>query len=350
MTDFDPEASPETHDVDVRDWLSTRRRPAIRRWWAAALVLAAVGVVVPAAFLATAEPQSVRVVAAPQARGAGHGHAYGRLHGRTQAEGQDQIVTMRVGGVDRSYRLFVPTALPPTRHHLLVALHWLGGSAARFEAMSGLDRMAGLNNTVIAYPDGLGQSWDAGTCCGYAAHQQLDDLGFVLRVVADVEHRVPIDPHFIAATGFSNGALMSYRLVCERPDVFRVAIAVAGGAVGPRCEPQTPVTLLHVHGARDRVIPIAGVRSSKLDPSGFPPAAASVQRVADADRCTDASTSTGDKTITWTAKGCDGGAVVRFVTVRTLGHHYPTGTSAETAYGVDMSTLTWTFLLTAWPS
>jgi polyhydroxybutyrate depolymerase len=350
MTDFDPEAPPEPHDGAVLDWLPTRRRPALRRWWAAALVLAAAAVVVPAALLATAEPQSVRVVAAPQAHGAGRGTAAGKLQGSAQAQGQDQIVTMQVDGVDRSYRLFVPTTLPPTRHHLLVALHWFGGSAARLEAMSGLDRMAAANNTVIAYPDGLGHSWDAGTCCGYATHQNLDDVAFVLKVVADVEHRVTVDPHYIAATGFSNGALMSYRLVCERPDVFRVAIAVAGGAVGARCEPQSPVTLLHVHGARDRVIPIAGERSSKIDASGFPPAATSVQRIADADRCTDASTSSDDKTITWTAKGCAGGAVVRFVTVRMLGHHYPTGASAQASYGVDMSTLTWTFLLTAWPS
>lgn len=295
------------------------------------LALATIAAVVPAALLASAESQSLRVVAAPA--------------------GEVQIVSLHVDGRTRSYRLYVPSRLAAgRRHELLVALHWLNGSAARLEAMSGLDAGARSNDAVVAYPDGVGRSWDAGTCCGYATRHHLDDVKFVLRVVADVEHRVAIDPRRIAVTGFSNGALLSYRLVCERPDVFRVAVPVAGDAVGPRCTPTRPVSLLHVHGARDSVIPIGGVRTSPIDASGFPAAASSVQRIAVADRCSGAVTLSDSRTIRWTASGCAGHARVSFITARALGHHYPHGAAGARSYGVDMTTLTWSFVRSSWPN
>ena len=77
-------------------------------------------------------------------------------------------------------------------------MHPLGGSAAKFERASGLDRRAAAAGAVVVYPDGLGQSWDAGTCCGYAVRHHVDDVRFLTRVVADVERRVLIDRSRIA--------------------------------------------------------------------------------------------------------------------------------------------------------
>jgi polyhydroxybutyrate depolymerase len=293
-----------------------------------ALVVVAAAVAAPAAWFAGAQPEAVRTVSA-----GGH---------------EVQVVSLAVGDRTRHYRLFVPPARTSGPRPLLVALHPLNGSAARFEQTSGLDRGAATDGVVVAYPDGLGRSWDAGTCCGYAVRHRVDDVGFVARVVADVARRVSIDPARVAVTGFSNGALMSYRLACERPDLFRAAVAVAGDMIAPRCAPARPVALLHVHGTRDPLIPLAGVASSRLDPAGFPPASTSVERVAAADRCSGATTSTEPSTVTWTAVGCAAGTPVRLVTVAGLGHHYPTGAADATRFGVDMSTLTWSFLSAAW--
>jgi len=301
----------------------------MRRWWAVVLVLAALGVLLPAALLARAQTDAVRVVAT--------------------TAGETEVVSLHYGGRIRSYRLYIPAGLGPNRHELLIGLHWLNGTAAAFEAKSRLDGGALRNNAVIAYPQGVGHSWDAGTCCGYATRHHLDDVGFALAVVADVQRRVRIDPQRIAVTGFSNGGLLSYRLVCERPDVFRVAVSVAGDAVGPRCTPSRPVSVLHVHGARDVLIPIAGVKSSDLDPAGFPSAASSAQRIAVADRCAGATTASGPQLVEWSARGCRGDAQVQLITVRNLGHRYPDGLVGSRNYGIDMTTLTWSFLRSAWP-
>lgn len=295
-----------------------------------AVIAAVVALAAPAAWFATsAQPDSVRVVSS----------SAGRV---------TSVVSFSFGGRTRSYRMFAPPATSGTRRALLVALHPLRGSAAAFERDSGLDAGAEAAGAVVVYPEGLGHSWDAGTCCGYAVRHHVDDVRFLVRVVADVSRRLPIDPSRVALTGFSNGALMSYRLVCERPDLFHVAAIVAGDVVGPRCNPARPIALLHVHGARDGLIPLSGIATSGLDPSGFPPAAASVERIAVADGCTAASTGSLSYGFDWTATGCDDNETVELITLTALGHHYPAGASDRARYGLDMSQLTWSFAQTAW--
>ena len=284
----------------------------------------------PAAWLATsAQPDSVRVVAGASGL-------------------STSVVSFSFGGAERHYRMYVPPRGVAGRRALLLVLHPFGGSAARFEAQSGLDRGATASGAVVVYPDGLGHSWDAGTCCGYAVRHHVDDVHFLTRVVADVESRVRVDPARVAVTGFSNGALMSYRLICERPDVFPVAVVVAGDAVGPRCNPARPVSVLHVHGGRDGVIPLSGLAWSPIDSAGFPPAAASIERIAAADQCTDATTSMTAPGPLWSATGCAAGVAVQLRTIVALNHHYPAGAADRSRFGIDMSAVTWQFLSSAW--
>jgi polyhydroxybutyrate depolymerase len=294
------------------------------------VVVTLVAFAAPAAWLATsAQPDSVRVLAG--------------------ASGRDtRLVSLSFGGTQRHYRMYVPPSATAGRRPLLLVLHPLGGSAARFEAQSGLDRRAAAQGAVVVYPDGLGHSWDAGTCCGYAVRHHVDDVHFLTRVLADVQRRVPVDDARVAVTGFSNGALMSYRLVCERPDLFPVAVVVAGDVVGPRCNPAQPVSVLHVHGGRDGVIPLSGLTRSPIDAAGFPPAAASVERIAVADACTGATTAMSAAGPVWSATGCPPGVVVQLRTVAGLNHHYPAGAADRARFRIDMSTLTWQFVSSEW--
>jgi polyhydroxybutyrate depolymerase len=314
------------------DRTSRSRLRGFARWRVLAVVITVAAIAAPAAWLATAaQPDSVRVVAG--------------------ASGLNtSLASFSFDGTQRHYRMFVPPRGIAGRRALLLVLHPLGGSAARFEAQAGLDRRAGAVGAVVVYPDGLGHSWNAGTCCSYGVRRHVDDVRFLTRVVADVERRVAVDPARVAVTGFSNGALMAYRLVCERPDVFPVAVAVAGDAVGPRCNPAHPVSVLHVHGGRDGVIPLSGMASSPIDAAGFPPAAASIERIAVADQCTDATTTMTAPGPQWSATGCSSGVAVELRTIANLNHHYPAGAADRARFGIDMSTLTWQFVSSAWAS
>ena len=257
-----------------------------------------------------------------------------------------QLVTLRVGDAVRDYRLFVPAGAARARP-LLLALHQLHGSAQAWERRSGLDAGAAAADVVVAYPDGIAHSWNAGTCCQPAAGRDVDDVAFLRAVVADIARRTTIDLSRVAVTGFSNGALMAYRLVCTAASTVHVAIAVAGDLVAGGCEPSRPVSVLHVHGGRDTVIPLGGLARSPLDVNGFPPARTSIGVIATADRCA-ASVDSGDGAVAvWRASGCAEDARVELVTSARLGHTYPVGRAAS-PYGVDMATLTWQFLATAW--
>jgi polyhydroxybutyrate depolymerase len=227
-------------------------------------------------------------------------------------------------------------------------LHQLHGSAAAFERRTGLDAGAEQRGVVVVYPDGLGHSWNAGTCCQPAAGKSVDDVGFLAAVVADVSHRVHIDSRRIAVTGFSNGAMMSYRMICERADLVHVAVAVAGDLVIPNCVPSRPVSLLHVHGSRDRIVAIDGVASSPIDAFGFPAAASSVSAIAHADACAGGVTTPVRGGSFWLASDCPSGVRVAYRVSRRLEHTYPVSSTVVSRTGIDMPTVTWQWLHTLW--
>jgi poly(3-hydroxybutyrate) depolymerase len=293
-----------------------------------ALIVAGAAVAVPAVVLTRAESAPVASVA--------------------RSDAHTQVVRLMVAGQVRSYRLFVPSPLPPGPRPLLVALHPLHGTAAKWELATGLDAGAQLRGAYVAYPEGVGRSWDAGTCCGVAAARGIDDVQVIAAVIGDVESRRQVDRARVAVTGFSNGGLMSYRFACARSDLVDVAVVAAGDLLTSQCAPTRPVSMLHVHGLRDRVIPYAGVAHSPIDRFGFPPAPTSIGRLAAADGCAGGHTASLPDGELWTAVGCPAGVHLALRSVASLPHAWPTGGRGLRRYGLDMTELTWSFVSAAW--
>lgn len=134
---------------------------------------------------------------------------------------------------------------------LVLVLHEFPGSGAL--AMGyGFDPLVDADGFVAAYPDGLDGSWNAGGCCGDAADNDTNDVAFLTSVVKRVEARTKIDPKRVYVTGFSNGAMMAYRLGCET-DLF-AAIAPIAGDVESGCNHPAAASVLHVHGLADSTV------------------------------------------------------------------------------------------------
>lgn len=160
------------------------------------------------------------------------------------------------GGRTRSYLVHVPLtsrgALP-----VVLAFHGGGGNARQFQESAGLDRVADREGFLVVYPNGTGPlsghllTWNAGSCCGSAARDQVDDVGFVRALLADLAQRTPIDRQRIYATGHSNGGMMSYRLAVEAPDLVAAVVPVSGAMVVMRPGPSRPVPVLHIHSVDD---------------------------------------------------------------------------------------------------
>jgi len=159
------------------------------------------------------------------------------------------------GGLDRSYIAHVPPGLSSPAP-LVVALHGGGGNAAGQQKYSRMDELADREGFVVLYPNGTGRlrdrllTWNAGTCCGSAMRQQVDDVGFIAAAIDDLAARVALEPRRVYATGMSNGAMMAYRLGAELPERI-AAIAPVAGSMVFRGAPRAPVPVLHIHSVDD---------------------------------------------------------------------------------------------------
>jgi polyhydroxybutyrate depolymerase len=189
----------------------------------------------------------------------------------SQTENRPPGDTTRVliyAGIERKYVLHIPVGYTATRPTpLVLAFHGIGLDSEEMIRISRLSEQADKSGFVVVYPNGTGvsKSWNGGHCCGEAAKNNVDDVGFVRVLFDELSAWVNIDPGRVYATGFSNGAIMAYRLACEMSD--RIA------AIGPvsatqilddqrACHPARSVPVIHFHGTADRLNPYEGGATS----------------------------------------------------------------------------------------
>ena len=241
------------------------------------------------------------------------------------------IHTISVGGRDRVYRLHKPAGLPASAS-LVVVLHGGFGSAEQAERSYGWDQLADSAKFVAVYPDGVKRAWNVngGGCCGRPAQENIDDVGFISAVVANVAKNIGIDASRVYATGMSNGGIMSYTLACNTT-LFAAIGPVAGTQLDP-CRSPHPVSVMAVHGTADPNHPLRRRTGSRFRPHQRPGDTGAECVVAQVDQC-QAPTETTDGQVTTSTAGCAGGRGVALVTVADGGHHWPDFATA-TAVGV----------------
>src|SRR6185436_10577421 len=87
--------------------------------------------------------------------------------------------------------------------------------AAGIEQISQMTPVSDKHGFIVVYPQGLGNSWNAGSCCGTAASSKVDDLKFVSDLIDKLKTEYCVDPKRVFASGLSNGGMLSHRLACE---------------------------------------------------------------------------------------------------------------------------------------
>lgn len=123
-----------------------------------------------------------------------------------------------------------------------------------------MDASSDAKNFIVAYPQGIADSWNAGQCCGDAWTNDVDDVQFTRDLLGAIEADYCIDPKRVFATGFSNGGFFSHRLACEMSDVFGAVAPVSGvlGVPPETCKPKRAIPLLDIHGTGDPIVPYNG--------------------------------------------------------------------------------------------
>jgi len=173
------------------------------------------------------------------------------------------IETMKHDGVERRCYVF----LPPQYNHsrklpLLVLLHGGGGKARSVAGKTRMMRKAYAKGYILVCPEGTGmiQTWNAGHCCGRSQRSKVDDVGYLKKLIAELERALKVHPKQVFAAGHSNGAMMAYRLAAEYSEKI-AAIGVVAGAIGGKPawlsdevvipQPKHPVSIVIFHGKKD---------------------------------------------------------------------------------------------------
>jgi len=169
-------------------------------------------------------------------------------------------------GLTREYLVHVPKSYRGGPTPMLLALHGGGGSAdyqaddSKYRLISKSEQagfIAVFPNGYSRFRSGILGTWNAGACCAAAVRNKVDDVGFIREVIARVERQANIDKRRIFATGMSNGAMMSWRLACEAPEVRAIA-PVEGTDNTAACMPTHPVPVIEFHAINDEMVNFNG--------------------------------------------------------------------------------------------
>jgi len=186
-----------------------------------------------------------------------------------------QKYKMNWKGYQRIYLVHLPqniktqSALP-----ILFHLHGGGGTArssigltyGRFNELSNRDGF------IVVYPQAVAKNWNDGRKSNKvkAWRENIDDVGFIVAIIEELNKKYSIDNNRIFTTGMSNGGFMSSRLICDRADIFRgAAILTATLSVDyfPKCKPEQSTAVMVMNGTEDKIVPFNGGQVKVLNKS-----------------------------------------------------------------------------------
>jgi polyhydroxybutyrate depolymerase len=228
---------------------------------------------------------------------------------------------------DRETLVVTPDSVGPssgrTPRPLVVVLPGLGNDAESMVKLSGWASAAHDHDLVVAVGQGVDDSFNAVGCCGTAAADGEDDVAYISQVIDDVSDSFPVDRDRVFLTGHSNGAMMTYRYLCDGAGRLAGAASVAGTNTAG-CLPSAPVSFLQVSGSADTVVRIDGGESGVPVLGSLPSVRTSVADMAAGDGCpapvvTERPPVSSER---WTP--CRAGTTIGFDILAGADHGYPT--------------------------
>ena len=179
--------------------------------------------------------------------------------------GMDHSISqsINVGGVTRTYRLYVPRTFRPEDSALIIGLHGrgTGGPGSAMEQYSQLDSKADQERFAVAYLDGL---VDATGTLNWNYYYDFfftsgpDDIGFVRSVIDRLKQQLRPNSRRIYVVGTSAGGFMAQRVGVELSDRVAVIGVVEGGLflLSPSSPPSipnpvVPISVIFLKGDQD---------------------------------------------------------------------------------------------------
>ncbi|KAI0389153.1 Alpha/Beta hydrolase protein [Xylariaceae sp. FL0594] len=183
-------------------------------------------------------------------------------------------------GSGRTYQLWVPPTYTPGKvTPLILSFHGAGGTPDTQADLDLLTTPFFNKDHIVVYPSSL--EYDVAPYRFWQGAPQVppdvDDIGYVMDVLDDVESRLCVDTSRIYATGKSQGGMLANSLACDEKASARIAAfaPVSGSyyvnATGSDCKPaglnfrcapdadrKGAIPMLFFHGGSDDTIPYDG--------------------------------------------------------------------------------------------
>ena len=111
----------------------------------------------------------------------------------------------------------------------------------------------------IRWPNRPSTAGTPGMCCGLPVTRHVNDVGFLLKVIADIAARTPVDLRRVYVTGISNGGMMAYAMAAEASDHVAAISSVSGQVELPTIHPTRAVPTMEFHSVDDPIAKCDGV-------------------------------------------------------------------------------------------
>ena len=169
---------------------------------------------------------------------------------------------LMIDGKARSYLVHIPKGHDSKKPApVVLALHGAAMNGPLMAQICGMNEKADKAGFIVVYPNGTGTFpflfWNAGGRRGPLAQGMPDDVAFISKLIDDLSAVVKVDSNRVYACGMSNGGMMSYRLAAELSDRIAAVAPVSGTIAIEESNPQRPVSVIHFHGTKDKIVPFA---------------------------------------------------------------------------------------------
>lgn len=234
------------------------------------------------------------------------------------AQPLDATWTIAVGGANRIAKVHVPASYDPSkRTPLLIDVHGRTQTASAQMTLSKSKEKADAEGFIVIHPESATSptAWNSGSCCEPATTNNVDDTGFMRKLIDEAESKLCIDPARIYMMGMSNGGYESHRIACELADRVAAVGPVTGLLLFSGCSPSRPVPVMMINGTADTLSQYQYVGQTVNFWKGKNGCTTQMQTYQNGD------------TTCVTHGGCTAGADVVLCTVQEGGHQWPGGGS-----------------------